>query len=145
LDCRKTDKAQLYKNNATIAAAARWPLQGCHVRHAGAAAPSGREAWQMRDTHTLTSHRDIQNWVTQHRGMPAISRAPDRLGSMRARLALNFERMRARPSTQTSVDDGISPCSWNAWLAELDRQQLALRVLPGERPNYEFVARGGLN
>jgi hypothetical protein len=99
----------------------------------------------MRDTHTLTSHRDIQNWVKQNRGMPAISRAPDRLGSMRARLALNFGRMRGRPSLQTSVDDGISPCSWNAWLAELDRQQLALRILPGERPNYELVARPELN
>jgi hypothetical protein len=27
-----------------------------------------------------------------------------------------------------SEDDGMSPCSWTAWLAELDRQQLALQV-----------------
>jgi hypothetical protein len=99
----------------------------------------------MTDTHTLTNHRDIRNWVIERRGMPAIRRSPDRLGAMRARLALSFERARNRRPDALGVDDGMSPVSWNAWLAELDRQQLALKVSPGRRPAYEFVARHEMN
>ncbi len=99
----------------------------------------------MRDTHTLTRHRDIQNWVATHNGTPAIVRERDSLGSVHPRLALRFARAR-RTMTQTpGMDDGITPCSWTAWLAELDRQQLALKVLDAEKPDYEFVARRDLN
>lgn len=97
----------------------------------------------MTDTHTLTNHRDIKAWVTERRGMPAIQRSPDPRGSVRAKLALSFGRARLKPAL--SVDDGISPCSWSAWLAELDRQQLALRVSRGKHPDYEFVERRELN
>lgn len=99
----------------------------------------------MEDAQMLTSHREIQSWVARHRGMPAISRSPDTLGSMRSRLSLRFDRSRLRPTAGPSVDDGISPCSWSAWLAELDRQQLALKVSGGQSPDYEFVARRDLN
>jgi hypothetical protein len=99
----------------------------------------------MRDTHTLTRHRDIQNWVATHKGTPAIVRERDSLGSLHARLALRFARAR-RTMTQTpDMDDGIMPCSWSAWLAELDRQQLALKVLDAEKPVFEFVERKTLN
>lgn len=97
----------------------------------------------MTDMHTLTRHRDIQAWVTDRQGMPAMVRAPNRLGEMRARLALKF-RPASRPADMPAVDQGESPVSWAAWLAELDRQQLALRVSPGGQ-DYEFVERKTLN
>lgn len=94
------------------------------------------------NTHTLTEHRDIQNWVTARMGRPAIRRVPDPTGQVRARLALNFARPQA-PTETPSQDDGMSPCSWTAWLAELDRQNLALRV--SDKAAFEFVARRDLN
>ena len=98
----------------------------------------------MNDAHTLTRHRDIQAWVADRRGMPAMVRAPNSFGEMRARLALHFERHR-RPDDLTGVDQSASPVSWAAWLAELDRQQLALKVSPGDAIDYELVERKTLN
>ena len=49
-------------------------------------------------THTLTRHRDIQNWVAGRRGLPAIRRVPDSFGTVRARLALNFAARRPAPA-----------------------------------------------
>jgi len=40
-------------------------------------------------------------------------------------------------------DAGMSPCSWAAWLAELDRQQLALRVAPSGE--CDLVSRETMN
>jgi hypothetical protein len=37
------------------------------------------------------------------------------------------------------------PVSWTAWLAELDRQQLALRVSENGETEYELVERRSLN
>ncbi len=96
----------------------------------------------MTDAHTLIRHRDIQAWVANRHGMPAMVRAPNRLGEMRAKLALRFERA-AGPENFLAVDQGASPVSWAAWLAELDRQQLALKVSPND--GYEFVTRTSLN
>ena len=94
----------------------------------------------MNHPQTLTRHRDIQNWVTARRGMPAIARVSSSTGEVRARLALNFGRMRRAPSALPGVDDGLSPVSWKSWLAELDRQQLALKVA-GAGDDFEFVER----
>lgn len=80
----------------------------------------------MTHIHTLTRHRDIQNWVTDRKGIPAIARVRNRFGEERAQLKLSFERK--RKERLESQDDGMSPCSWTAWFAELDRQQLALKV-----------------
>jgi len=49
------------------------------------------------------------------------------------------------PQGMPDIDQGSSPVSWSAWLAELDRQQLALRVTEGDDAEYEFVARKTLN
>ena len=92
----------------------------------------------MNENHTLTRHRDIRNWVTDRRGTPAIAKVRDRFGEERAQLRLHFARRE-----ESRVDGGLSPCSWTAWLAELDRQQLALSVDPTGR--YELVARGKLH
>lgn len=93
--------------------------------------------------HTLTRHHDIRNWVHQHRGTPAIRRIPNAFGEVQAKLHLSFRRHDG--PHQEDVDDGMSPCSWTAWLAELDRRQLALRVSDQQEPEYEFVARRDLN
>ena len=89
-------------------------------------------------TTTLIGHRDIQNWVNARQGHPAIRRIHDQMGWAQARLALSFER-EPRTIDFTGVDDGISPCSWTAWLAELDRQHLALRVSDKSQTTFEFV------
>jgi hypothetical protein len=94
----------------------------------------------MNQTHTLIKHRDIQNWVTARRGMPAISRVSNNRGEVRARLALKFGRREERPA-MPDLDDGMSPVSWNTWLAELDRQQLALKVSNQSGADFEFVER----
>ena len=96
-------------------------------------------------THTLTRHIDIQNWAAGRNGLPAIHRVPDKFGTVRARLALNFAGHRQpAPVTTPTQDDGISPVSWAAWLAELDRQHLALRVSQDDE-DYEFIERKDLN
>jgi hypothetical protein len=98
------------------------------------------------NTHTLTRHRDIQNWVSDHRGRPAIRRIPNRFGEMESRLELTFSAPKAQPEQgMPRVDDGYSPVSWTAWLAEFDRRQLALRVSDRQSPDFELVARNDLN
>lgn len=96
----------------------------------------------MQHKHTLTQHRDIQAWVTDRHGLPAVSRVADRFGEVHPRLTIQFRRL-ARPTDNPGLDDGVSPVSWTAWLAELDRQQLALKVTPDTE--FEFVARKDLN
>ncbi|MEO6180325.1 MAG: hypothetical protein ABIP15_11260 [Devosia sp.] len=98
----------------------------------------------MTAAHTLTRHRDIQAWVADRRGMPAMVRAPNSFGEMRSRLALKFARP-LRPEGMPTIDQGASPVSWAAWLAELDRQQLALRVSDGTTTDYELIERKTLN
>jgi hypothetical protein len=91
----------------------------------------------MIGAHTLTRHQDIRDWAARRSGMPAIARIPDQNGMMQHRLLLRFGRQ--------AGEDDASPVSWKAWLAELDRQQLALRVSPDEQPSYELIARRDLN
>lgn len=95
----------------------------------------------MTQAHMLTRHRDIQNWVNDRKGTPAIARVRNGFGEVRAQLRLRFAQQQKAMST--SVEDGMSPCSWTAWLAELDRQQLALRVEP--TGDCELVSRKALN
>lgn len=98
----------------------------------------------MTHAHTLTRHRDIQAWVSDRKGMPAMQRQHTEFGEFRARLALKFDRP-GKPNGMPKVDQGASPVSWTTWLAELDRQQLALRVFEGEDAEYELIDRKTLN
>jgi hypothetical protein len=75
--------------------------------------------------------------------MPAMVRAHNSFGEMRSRLALRFEAM-GKPQGMPGVDQGVTPVSWTAWLAELDRQQLALRVSE-DSEDYELIERKSLN
>ncbi len=95
-------------------------------------------------THTLVRHSDIQNWVSARKGQPAIRQVLDGSGRANSSLELAFGHDRTMADTP-SVDSGKSPCSWRAWLAELERQQLALKVSDGAAPVYEFVPRGRQN
>ena len=96
----------------------------------------------MTQLHTLTRHRDIQNWVTDRHGIPAIARVRNQFGEEHAQLKLSFQkRVKRRMESQ---DDGMSPCSWTAWLAELDRQQLALKVDRAAN-DFELVERREAN
>src|SRR5690606_3867509 len=104
-------------------------------------ASSGGEA-KMNRSQTLTRHRDIQNWVTDRHGIPAIARIRNRFGEERAQLKLSFQKRIKRQIE--SQDDGMSPVSWTAWLAELDRQQLALKVDPAA-DDCELVDRSQAN
>ena len=97
------------------------------------------------NTHTLVRHTDIQKWVSARRGQPAISRIRDRMGMMKSKLTLSFELEHTKPTETPSQDDGMSPVSWSAWLAELDRQNLALRVSGEKQLSYEFIERSQLN
>jgi hypothetical protein len=98
------------------------------------------------NSHTLTRHRDIQSWVADHHGTPAIRRVQNRFGRTESRLELTFATPKAPPeSGMPQLDDGLSPVSWTAWLAELDRRQLALRVSDIASPDYEFVERREMN
>ncbi|MBE7732726.1 hypothetical protein [Devosia faecipullorum] len=92
----------------------------------------------MSQAHVLTRHRDIQNWVHDRKGMPAIARIRDRFGAEHSELTLRFSQ-----HDEGHEDTGMSPCSWAAWLAELDRQQLALRVEPGG--HCDLVSRQTMN
>jgi hypothetical protein len=92
---------------------------------------------------TLVEHHDIQKWVTNQHGQPALSRFADPTGRMHAKLAINFAHRRSKPVATPSQDDGMAPCSWTAWLAELDRQNLALRIRDDD--GYEFIDRRQLN
>ena len=91
----------------------------------------------MNMTHTLTRHRDIQAWVAAHRGLPAIRRMPNKFGEIRPRLALRFSVPAAE--SIAALDEGISPVSWSAWLAELDRQHLGLRIVDQDKLAFEFI------
>ena len=99
------------------------------------------------NTHTLTRHREIREWVSERYGKPAIRREADRYGSVRARLELIFSTPKARPaaSGMPQLDDGVSPVSWTAWLAELDRRQLALKIADADGTEFELVPRKDMN
>ena len=97
----------------------------------------------MQHSHTLTRHKDIQAWVVDRHGLPAVSRV---VRSLRRGAPAPHDPVRtdADGANRTpTLDDGVSPVSWTAWLAELDRQQLALKVTPDTE--FEFVARKDLN
>jgi len=96
----------------------------------------------MTATHTLTRHKDIQKWAARRRGIPGIRREPDPTGTVHCRLIFSFAGKHPAPATTPTLDDGMSPVSWTAWLAELDRQHLALLV---RDESYEFVERKDLN
>ena len=74
--------------------------------------------------------------------MPALVRTPTQSGRMRSELALHFDHP-AKPGSMPSVDQEMSPVSWNAWLSEFDRRQLALKIISDNE--FELIERKNLN
>lgn len=91
---------------------------------------------------TLTGHRDIRSWAEARHAQPALALAHGRNGELRRRLALRFAISTKAPAIPAAESEGMTPCSWTAWLAELDRQNLALRVRDVDNDAVEFVTRG---
>ena len=89
----------------------------------------------------LTDHHDIKKWVEARHGQPALRHVVGKTGAVEPRLAIRFDAPRD-PLFVPGQDDGMSPCSWTAWMAELDRQHLALEVSGAAGTKVEFVARG---
>jgi hypothetical protein len=96
----------------------------------------------MTTSHLLTRHAEIQAWVTGKKGMPAIVRSPSSTGRIRAKLALRFGQSTG-PGSPPKLDQDMSPVSWNAWLSEFDRQQLALKIVSDDE--FELIERKNLN
>jgi hypothetical protein len=71
-------------------------------------------------------------------------RGHNSFGELRSRLAIRFRSI-GKPEGMPGVDQGAMPVSWTAWLAELDRQQLALRVSENGETEYELIERKSLN
>lgn len=90
----------------------------------------------MPRTLTLTTHAAIRDWVTYRDGKPAISTERDAHGGAHARLMLAFRSNQMRHHIADEFD-GISPCSWAAWLAEFDRQRLVLEVVDSDDDNVK--------
>src|SRR3569623_1728698 len=85
----------------------------------------------------LTSQPEIQAWVMERHGQPSMIRTRNRFGEMmRSRLALHFHRAGRRQQTY-NIDQGEIPIGWTAWLAELDRQGLGLKV---DGDEFEIVS-----
>jgi hypothetical protein len=91
---------------------------------------------------TLTGHHDIRRWAEARRAQPALALGHGRNGELRRRLALRFSVAAPSPVDPSPESEGLAPCSWTAWLAELDRQNLALKVRDIDTDVLEFVARG---
>ena len=81
---------------------------------------------------TLISHGAIRQFVETRAGHPAVRAQRMSEGGLAPRLALRFSGQRP---------EGLNPCSWTAWLAEFDRQRLALQVSPGAPDIVEIVPR----
>ena len=62
----------------------------------------------MQHTHTLTRHKDIQEWVVDRHGLPAVSRVANRFGEVKPRLTIHFGKM-PTPVRSPTIDDGVSP------------------------------------
>lgn len=93
----------------------------------------------MHKKHTLVTDGDVRRWVENRAGQPALKPLRDDEGRIIPRLAVRFSGRDHVPVAGES--EGLSPCSWTQWLAEFDRQQLALRVSPEQPVEIEFVLR----
>lgn len=101
----------------------------------------------MPRTITLTSHQAIRNWVQYRQGQPAIASERNARGQMQRHLAISIH---GRLLGETEHLPMAAPCSWDAWLAELDRQKLALKVTADDDDDIQtcdvgFIRRDLLN
>lgn len=98
-------------------------------------------------TKTLTQPEDVRQWVEARAGAPMSMDVPDGSGDSRTLLNITFGQHALNADANEGPDrvTGFALSAWDEWLAELDRQGLAIRVhdeTPGTLDNdFEFVAR----
>jgi hypothetical protein len=98
---------------------------------------------------TLTKPADIRQWVEARAGAPMTMDMPDGNGETRTLLNITFGQHALNADENEGPDriGGFELAAWEDWLAELDRQGLAIRVRdeqPGTLDNeFEFVTRDG--
>jgi hypothetical protein len=98
---------------------------------------------------TLTKPAEIRQWVEARAGAPMSMDVPDGTGDSRTLLNITFGQHALNADENEGPDrlTGFELSGWEDWLAELDRQGLAIRVRddqPGTLDNgFEFVARDG--
>jgi hypothetical protein len=97
----------------------------------------------------LSEGDDIREWAAARGGSPMVADIPDPTGD-RMLLQISFGQhflnadMNEGPDRATG---GFRLVSWDEWLAELDRQDLAIKIndeMPGVLDNdFRFVDRDG--
>ena len=97
----------------------------------------------------LSERADIRAWATARGGNPMSMETPDGSGS-RTILQLTFGQHALNADRNEGPDPAVPTLrmvDWESWLAELESQNLALKVnddVPGRLDNdFEFVARDG--
>lgn len=95
----------------------------------------------------LTDHAAIRQWAEARNGYPMLMDVPSGTGS-RTLLQLTFGQHALNADNNEGPDraaGGYQLVTWDDWLAELERQQLALKVndeQPGRLDNdFHFVSR----
>jgi hypothetical protein len=95
----------------------------------------------------LTDRAEIRQWAGARNGSPMLMDVPSGTGS-RTLLQLTFGQHALNAQNNEGPDrvgGGYQLVTWDDWLAELERQQLALKVnddQPGRLDNdFEFVSR----
>ena len=98
---------------------------------------------------TLTKSVDIRRWVEARAGAPMSMDMPTGTGDTRTLLNITFGQHALNADENEGPDriSGFALIGWEEWIAEFDRQRLAMRVrdeAPGQLDNdFEFVARDG--
>jgi len=92
----------------------------------------------------LTAHDDVRAWATARAGTPAFAATPnptDSPGDQPPLLRLAFGQDIVNGDGGEGADrmDGLQSVGWEDWLAEFDRQNLALTV-PGPEDNVDEAA-----
>lgn len=97
-------------------------------------------------TRLLTKHQDIRRWAEARSGSPALSEVPHGTHSHTVlRLVFDQRLMNSGENDNADRPNALELVGWDDWLAEFDKQKLALKV-DDEAPglldsDHEFVAR----
>ena len=97
----------------------------------------------------ITAHDELRQWAEARGGNPMAMDVPDGTGESRTLLQITFGQHALNADENEGPDriGGFDLIGWDDWIAELDKQGLAIRVrdeAPGQLDNdFEFVARDG--
>lgn len=93
----------------------------------------------------LSSHDEIRQWAAARSGMPAMEDRATGPGHPVLRIVFDQYLLNSGEGQYNDRPGGLDLVDWDEWFAELDSQNLALRVedrKPGVLDTYfEFVGR----